>query len=238
MSNKKLDARSWLVEKFHSCLKVHSDEQVITSILVLGGGDDEPEIQNFYGKNHSIWFYGIEEPGSNLEYKFLNLDEPFAATRKFDLVICNQVLEHLYHLDNAFSTIENLVEDRGLLWITVPANNFRHGSPDFYSAGYSKEFLLRNLVKHNFEALEIAELSSKRTYLYRHILKIWPTEFQLRNPVFSYVGIEGSHFKKLMFNLNIFPIRLLLAFSSNNWIINGDYPVETYGLFRKSLSEK
>ena len=233
---KKTDVRTWLVEKFNSSFDEHSDFHNNISILVLGGGTNEPELEKFTGGTNSITYYGIETPGGSANYKYFDLDVPNKKTDKFDLVICNQVLEHLHNLGNAFAAIENLVKDDGLLWITVPASNFRHGSPNFYAAGYSREFLMKNLVQRNFKILELAELSSKRAYLYRHLLRIWPTKFQLNHPLIAYFGIPGSPLNKLIFNITLLPNRILLACSSAIWKIDDEFSIETFGLFRKAKS--
>jgi hypothetical protein len=84
-----------------------------------------------------------------------------------------------------------------------------------------------------FEILELGELSSKRVYFYRHLLKTWPTYNQIRFPAFSYFGVEGSLKDKIFFNINNLPTRVVIALASRKWEIDGEYPVETFGLFKK-----
>jgi SAM-dependent methyltransferase len=230
----KLDTRTWLSQRFSLNLINYLKNNSVTSILVLGGGVNEPELEMFNEKGIDIYFFGIEKTVGMSNFTYLNLDEVNSNNQRFDLVICNQVIEHLFKLQNAFATIDSLVANGGLLWLTAPANNFRHGSPNYYSAGYSKEFFEKNLQNYNFEILDIGELSSERVYLYRHLLRVWPNYFQIKYPIISYFGFSGSYLSKLLFNIKKIPARILIALASGRWQIDGNFPVETFGLFKKS----
>jgi SAM-dependent methyltransferase len=229
----KFDARDWLSAKFSSSLQTHSQNLEIKSVAVVGGGPNEPELEAFTDKSVEVYYFGIEKPENVDNFFFLDLDTSEHVSQKFDLVICNQVIEHLYKLQNAFGAISKLVASDGFLWITAPANNFRHGSPHYYSAGYSREFLSLNLKDQGFEILELGELSSKRVYFYRHLLKTWPTYKQIRFPAFSYFGVQGSLKEKISFNIRNLPARVVIALASRKWEIDGEFPVETFGLFKK-----
>jgi SAM-dependent methyltransferase len=165
-------------------------------------------------------------------FRFLDLNEKSTINYKFDLVICNQVIEHLYNLGNAFENLSKLLKPQGLLWITCPANNYRHGSPNFFSAGYSREFLEKNLLSLNFEVLEVGELCNQRVYYFRHLLQIWPTQSQLKYPMISYFGIKGTIFRKVIYNFRILPLRIIISMASKKYKLNSKYAIETYGLFK------
>lgn len=228
-----MDSRNWLTARFCEALTKISDEIQLKDIAVLGGGPEEPELQSLKEFDTQITYLGIENTSGVKDFFYLDLDNVNNFQQKFDLVICNQVIEHLFNLQNAFATIGSLVNHGGILWITAPANNFRHGSPHFYSAGYSKEFLEKNLEGQKFVAVEFGELSSKRVYMYRHLLQLWPTEFQIDYPLFAYFGTEGSILRKIIYNVKSLPVRILISLSSKKWEINGKFPVETFGLFKK-----
>ena len=51
-----------------------------------------------------------------------------------------------------------------------------HGSPEYYSAGYSKDFLIKNLEFKNFNVLEAGEVGSERYYKSIHLLQAWYTK--------------------------------------------------------------
>ncbi len=229
----RFDARDWLSAKFSSSVEKHSQNLEIKSVAIVGGGPNEPELKAFANKGIDVYYFGIEKPENVENFFYLDLDTPENTSQKFDLVICNQVIEHLYKLQNAFQVISKLVATDGFLWITAPANNFRHGSPHYYSAGYSGEFLSVNLKDQGFRILELGELSSKRVYFYRHLLKTWPTYKQIRFPAFSYFGVEGSLKDKILFNFKNLPTRVVIALANRQWEIDGEYPIETFGLFKK-----
>jgi SAM-dependent methyltransferase len=230
-----MDSRAWLTLKFLYALEKANQDNRIKKILVLGGGPDEPELQFFQSDSTEVFYFGIEKPPNVENFTFFDLDQVNVCNQKFDLVICNQVIEHLFRLQNAFAAICSLIKPNGLLWITAPANNFRHGSPHYYSAGYSIEFLEKNLAESEFVALESGELSSQRVYLYRHLLRIWPTEFQIRFPIVAYFGTQGSFFTKMIYNIKTLPARFLISFSNKKWLVNGEFPIETFGLYKKKL---
>jgi SAM-dependent methyltransferase len=156
----------------------------------------------------------------------------------YDLILCNQVLEHLYNLDVAFSNFKKLLADEGLLWLTVPASNFRHGSPEYFASGYSHELMTKFALKYELEVIRAGELSIKRAYLMRHLLQIWPSNFQSDFPAFAYFGIAGSLIKKIFFNLYLFPFRFILQVASNEPDSNYKYSVETFGLFRNTKNKR
>ena len=229
-----MDPRGWLTLKFFHTVERANKVNDIKKILVLGGGPDEPELEFFQGDSTEVFYFGIEKPPNVENFTYFDLDQVNVCNQKFDLVICNQVIEHLFRLQNAFAAICSLVNPNGLLWITAPANNFRHGSPHYYSAGYSMEFLEKNLAESEFVVLESGELSSKRVYLYRHLLRIWPTEFQIRLPIVAYFGIQGSFLTKVIYNLKTLPARFLISFSSRKWQVNGGFPRETVGRYKRN----
>jgi SAM-dependent methyltransferase len=225
--------REWLVDRFRLNLSQQNLDN-LSSILVLGGGINEPELMAINFPNMLVHFAGIDRESITSNFYYLDLNVISETLEKFDLVICNQVLEHLHNPQAAFSNISKLVRNEGFVWLTLPSSNFRHGSPEYYSSGYSREFISKNMITNGFDVLDVGELSNKRIYLYRHILEIWPSWRQIRFPMFAYFGREGSTYQKLMFNLCSFFPRILLTFSSSKMSTNGGYSIETFGFFGKS----
>jgi SAM-dependent methyltransferase len=54
----------------------------------------------------------------------------------FDLVLCEQVLEHCLHPDRAIKNLGHILKPGGLLHISVPAINNSHGEPFYFYAGF------------------------------------------------------------------------------------------------------
>jgi SAM-dependent methyltransferase len=226
--------RDWLVNRLEENLKSAFATHSIQKVLVLGGGPREPELSLLSGIQVQYYFAGIENEEKAQNFHYLDLNILTYPLENFDLVICNQVLEHLHNLQNAFENIARLVKPQGLLWLTCPASNYRHGSPNFYSAGYSWEFLSTNLENIGFKTLDSGELCSKRIYLFRHLLRLWPSSFQARYPLVAYFGISGNYGEKIAFNLRSISSRVIISLASKKWELSGSYPLETFGFYKKS----
>ena len=150
----------------------------IKSVALVGGKND-PELSIFDEKQ--ITTFGIDG-----ESEFLDLNSSkseFSSNAKFDLVVCNQVLEHVWNHQSFFENLKMLVQPGGYLWITAPASNFVHSSPHYYSAGFTCSYLEKNLIKHGFEVVNSGELSSRRNYLMRHSFSFWLSAAESNKPL-------------------------------------------------------
>jgi 2-polyprenyl-3-methyl-5-hydroxy-6-metoxy-1,4-benzoquinol methylase len=104
---------------------------------VLGGGRDEPEIQALgtIDRKFNVRTIGLDASEIHLDLNSASLtDDSF---EKFDFLLCSQVLEHVWNHNNFFINLNSLVKKGGLVWLSAPAVNHPHGSPDFYSPGFS-----------------------------------------------------------------------------------------------------
>ena len=115
--------KTWLTE----------NEPQINSIAVVGGSSREPELSIFRQLYPSarIEFFGIENSceETNFQEFDLNSDE-YSSGDKFDFIICSQVLEHIWNLENSFRVFLQMTKPGGYRWVNVPASNFPHGSPN------------------------------------------------------------------------------------------------------------
>jgi SAM-dependent methyltransferase len=150
----------------------------IKSVALVGGKHD-PELSIFDEKQ--ITTFGIDGESEFLDLNSSNSE--FSSNAKFDLVVCNQVLEHVWNHQSFFENLKMLVQPGGYLWITAPASNFVHSSPHYYSAGFTSPYLEKNLIKHGFEVVNVGELSSKRNYLMRHSFNLWLSAAESNNPL-------------------------------------------------------
>ncbi|TSA48151.1 MAG: class I SAM-dependent methyltransferase [Actinomycetales bacterium] len=110
----------------------------IQNVVVIGGGSQEPELEILKKQTDiKIHFLGIKSEQGIANFAFLDLNKPIAiVTQQFDLLLCSQVLEHLWDLKQAITNLVSLTNPGGYNWIAYPASNFAHGSPDYFSAGY------------------------------------------------------------------------------------------------------
>ncbi len=175
----------WLITRNFERL-VAAELSNISSIAVVGGSYKEPELDIFARLPVQINYFGIEfEKNQSLENFYLDLNTKSNLSRSYDLVICSQVLEHVWNHQNTFDNLTNLVNNGGFLWIACPASNFAHGSPNYFSAGFTSGYISRNFEERNFEIIEEGMLGSRRNYIATHLFHIWLSERLHQYPWFS-----------------------------------------------------
>ena len=200
-----------VVKKFEEAIKPHVAS--IHRVALVGGGIGESEIESLKKiKTFSVTYFGIETiPNENFYF--------------LDLVICSQVLEHIWNHQAFFDNLSKLVRPGGFLWIGCPASNYPHGSPDYFSAGFAPDYLINNLGLRNLELLLGGSLGSKRYYFLTHSLQIWGSKNLHKFPIFF--GIS-----------RYYPREILGRFYSlvlDSRVVEGiKYATETYGFFQKS----
>jgi SAM-dependent methyltransferase len=149
----------------------------VSSAAVLGGSLAEPEMSYL---SATIEVFGIDGRDRFLD---LNRPTPKEVTEKYDLVLSSQTLEHLWNHEAFFDNLTNLCKIGGLVWVNCPASNFPHASPEYYSAGFTAEYLNLNLVQRGFEIIHSETIASKRNYIARHSLGLWINERENRFPL-------------------------------------------------------
>ena len=204
-----------------------------SSCLVVGGTPQDPEYQfitSLGGSTHSI-FVGIEDTDFNFHY--LDLNEGPRQSISGKLVLCSQVLEHVWNHKNFFLNLSDLTKSNGYLWLNVPMSNFVHGSPDYYSAGFATEYLLRNLEDNEFEIVSSGSIGSRRYYAATHLLGAWLTEKEHTNPFFNYHFQSGSRLGVLRKFLLEWFSRMPLIFFSKTVTNEPRYATECFVFARK-----
>lgn len=153
------------------------------TIAVVGGDSTDPELALL--SQSEMTFFGIENIANDERFKRLDLNSDlsdFVPANRFDLVLCSQVLEHLYNLPQSIKVISSLVKPGGYLWLGFPASNFPHGSPEYYSAGYPVQTAVK-LLPSEFEVVLSGQIGTKRNYLWTHLLREWPSLDELNHPM-------------------------------------------------------
>lgn len=208
-----------IVKKFNNSISPFSAK--IKNVAVVGGTSREPELEFLNNASSaSISILGIEPDPDCSNFTFLDLNLPMSiTTKKFDLVICSQVLEHLWDVKQGIQNLVSLTEPGGLIWIGCPASNYAHGSPDYYSAGYQPELIKRHLEDQDVKILELGVLGSKRYYYMTHVLQIWGSRREHSFPL-------ASGFSRF------FPLQILGRFISTlkspKMVANAKFATETY----------
>ena len=218
---------SLFMQNILRCFKPHSR----ISVALVGGSKHDPELSSLreLGFEFDVTTFGIEDSD-----EFLDLNFSCQITRQFDLVICSQVLEHVWNCGLAIETLCKMVKPAGKLWISVPASNRKHASPDYFSAGYTPRFLIMNCVNHGFETLYSLDFVSKREYAARHLLPSWLTEKGHKFPlIFAFEG--KSLLRQIVLTFMYLRTLLYLQLSSSRLFSNSKYSTETVFLASKSI---
>ncbi len=90
---------------------------------------------------------------SRVKTELFDLNISQSVDKNYDLVLCSQVLEHFYDVKQAIQNLAKLVRQGGLLWIACPASNYAHGSPKYFSAGYTPGLITNPLPLEDFEVI-------------------------------------------------------------------------------------
>tara|TARA_B110000495_G_C22987962_1_gene581453 strand:- start:64 stop:750 length:687 start_codon:yes stop_codon:yes gene_type:complete len=204
--------RHLLLEAYKSFIEKYDLPRNL-NVSLVGGSDEEPELEVLkeLGYEINLTKYGIEYYDI-----FCDLNNKINEKKiDVDLLICANVLEHIWNIENFFENIKNLTNKETLVYINCPKSNMEHGSPEYYSAGYAKEFLIKNLEFKDFNILEAEEVGTERYYKSIHLLQAWYTKkeveakYRFKENSFSY---KLKHLMKL-YNLGHY---LSLSRASND----------------------
>jgi 2-polyprenyl-3-methyl-5-hydroxy-6-metoxy-1,4-benzoquinol methylase len=172
--------RKLLLQKFDNfCSKQNFPKN--STIAVLGGSRDEPELEIIkkYTNIEKISVFGIDSQSD--KYLDLNSKNKNIEYINFDFILCAQVIEHIWNVNEFFLNLKSLCSNNTIIYINCPKSNMEHGSPEYFSSGYSVKFLEKNLEKINFEILESGEVGSEVYYKSIHLLQDWLTEEEVLN---------------------------------------------------------
>lgn len=193
----------------------------LSDIGIVGGHINEPELSGLDSKQFT--FYGVE-PDQRVETIHFDLNNPQDLNNQHDLVLCSQVLEHVYDVKQSIENLANLVRLGGYLWIACPTSNYPHGSPDYFSAGYTPKLIANLLRPHGFEILHASQYGSERMYFFTHALRYWPTRAEYQFPL--RVEISRYLFRDLFW-------RMLAIFKSSKFDSELHHATETVVFAKK-----
>ena len=92
--------------------------------------------------------------------KFIQADATkFKLRKKFDLIICNHLLEHL-HVEDVLPTLTNInlhLKDEGVFWFTVPSFCREFYNDPTHVRPYTKEAMKRLLKMSDFKRFRVYE---------------------------------------------------------------------------------
>jgi SAM-dependent methyltransferase len=219
----------WVVlEKLEEVL--NSSDVSAETIAILGGTSKDPEVELIKKQfpHSKITYLGIENDSNDTPFLYLDLNKSIDFKETFDLVVCSQVLEHIWNFDVAVNLIRELVPVSGRIWINCPTSNMAHGSPDYFSAGYTPSYLDKNFEKLGFQTLNSGCYGSERYYKATHLLRLWSTRKEHDHPISGY-RISGKitlgKIKEMLFRI---PGRLTMTIWNKDVREDIDFATETY----------
>lgn len=203
------------------------------SCVIVGGTTQDPELiyLKLSGKPIEVAFLGVEDTKEN--FFFFDLNEVNKLNKSWDLVLCSQVLEHVWNHHNFFVNLREITKIGGYVWLNVPMSNFVHGSPDYYSAGFAPEYIKKNLEKNNFEIIKSDSIGSKRFYFATHLLSSWLSEREHAHPLVNYDFQPGTKLGVLRKFLLDWVRRTPLIFVSKKITNNPRFATESFVLAKK-----
>lgn len=208
-----------------------------SKIAIVGGTILDPEaiILREIGFTNFTTF-GID----NDVDEFLDLNLPHCLEKTFDLVVCSQVLEHLYDVKTALENLSNMLHSDGLLWLNFPISNRAHGSPHFYSAGYHPNLVTQLVSDMRLDVVEFGMFGSKRGYFFTHALRLWPSDEELNHPIlhFNFNRYPYGFIKKCLCFLRDLPGRIYSCFLSNEISKEVEFATEAFILLKSTRSSK
>ena len=223
--------RNWLMGAFLNQVPCQLTMEAKILVGVVGGTKSEPEIRELakLTPNLSVSTLGIENSDYFLD---LNAREDNDLVMQFDLVLCSQVLEHLWNHKQAFDSLYECVIPGGILWMNAPTSNRAHGSPEYYSAGFTSEYLEKNLRQVGFEILGSGSVGTKRNYMATHLLPYWLSVSAHRFPL-VFIRFNTGKAKNFYFFFRYFFTLFRLQFTSARLHSSGRYLTESWVLARR-----
>lgn len=113
----------------------------LRSVAVVSGSQNEPEL-GILPRDVQVDYLSFHENPDLFDLCKDWTQASWTSYRwKYDLVLCEQVLEHLIDPKKAIANLSLLVKPGGWLHVSVPAINNRHGEPHFFYSGFATEAL-------------------------------------------------------------------------------------------------
>lgn len=166
--------RALVLIEFIDMCKSKFDKREKLNVALIGGYESEPEIKvlNLLNITFELNIYGIEE---GMRYFDLNVENKRNPNLNdhYDLILCSQVWEHIWNHNQAMTNIYDLMSIDTILWLACPTSNRPHSSPNYYTAGFTLEYLQLNLQLHNFVILGGGQLGTRRNYIATHTIPKW-----------------------------------------------------------------
>ena len=196
--------------------KLHQELSFEGKIGIVSGSMNDPEVSLLESAKYTFEIMSYED-----DPRRYNLDTLWEEDERFDLVLCNQVLEHIFNPHIAFSSLKNITKKGGYIWVSIPTVNCIHGEPDFYSSGFHPRFFSRIAKQNSLEIIHIGCWGNKK-YLTQCVLGRWLTYRQLKPGVHNKADLAFPYYIHQDGTRNEFDKNVI---------------TDTWALFRKPVDE-
>lgn len=222
------------MELFTTALRNILLERELKRVAVVGGYPSDPEVQVLIDQcqSVSIEYYGLE-PFRDSKFLDLNNTAPRTLEMEYDLVICSQVIEHIWNVENFFTLLTKLTSIDGYLWLGCPSSNICHGSPDFFATGYNAEFLTLNLNHRGWKVIEKTTFGTVRVYVATHLYGTWLSKDEMFHPLWKYKIQPGTLKGQLWKLFRDIPKRIHLSVLNSKISENPRWATESVVLARR-----
>lgn len=143
-----------------------------SSIAVVGGSRDEPELKLLDVDFKKVDVFGISPGEIFLDVNTNSVPKKYQG--RYDLVLCTGVVEHIYNHENLIECLKDLTVNLGLIFFCFPISNMYHGSPDYFSPGFTTDFFIKFFERQGMLIEDSGSLGGERIYFFTHTLNQWP----------------------------------------------------------------
>ena len=199
-------------------------------VAVLGGSPEEPEVLALTALVPSLEVktYGIDRSDEWLDLN-VEPDDQWSTSFTPHLILCSQVLEHVWNHETAFKWLSVLAPKGGYLWLAAPAANRPHGSPDYYSAGFTDSYLAQNLSWRQWNVLNSGTEGTQRLYKAALTTDLWLTQRGHKIPLAAVLALP-PHRRMVPTTLRRFTSAIRLLFTSTKVRSDVRYATESWVL--------
>lgn len=233
-------ARREIVRTFLECAVPHIDQLMSHStgplrVAVIGGHSDEPELDALRNLGFSLEVVVVGLESSEVVVDLNSSADVLLPGDGAHLVLCSQVLEHVWNHGSFFRHLRNFTARDSLLWLAAPKANRPHASPDFYSAGFTASYMARNLENVDFRILASGEMGSRRLYESALLSRMWFSGIGYRFPVGAYLFDNKRPWtSRLALTFYCLPQNLRFGLLSKTLTAESRYATESWVLAQSS----
>ncbi len=209
------------------------------NIAVISGNLSEPELIFF--SNASVECLCFDEHIKPGEHQFWDLGLNWSENQyseyhnKYDLILCEQVFEHIPDPQIAIDNLKYLLKEGGILHISVPCINGIHTEPYYFTAGYHKRMLSYLANKSGgYEIIDCEYWGSKKAVSMYSVID-W-TPLVSSGDLIDNIYISSKNFNLKGF-IKYFYHKIKYNFQSIWYYGKKDYPVIAWILLKKEMNK-